>query len=283
MIFDSIEELEEMVENMNKKASNYEYFFNQAFNYSKVNYGESCGFWTMSVSGEFFKEKAVEYNDKLFYKDHMYDDLYKEFLKFYNRKLQLWIKKDLISFLKERATLWRQWQKNTKSYLNLIDEEYTYGYIYLKFVRNVFDGGIRERKTMARFYEAAENASINITVDSPSIEDDANKCIDYILKDKNTGKEIYLQVKPISFYRGLKNTTRSSMNKIYNAILKHDLPLFIVIQEDNKELTFLVKNKYKNEIEKSSEEKFMKLFGARYEEDTLKRIARESAKILATS
>lgn len=204
---------------------------NSSFSKYGVSSPVECGFYVMEVANSILEKYDISKITK-----EVFVDFYDSFLK--NK-----IGKDLNSFIEERTDIWL---KKDKSFnYNTLKN-----YVRSVFVERTFEGIKREQVVYNKINELI-NSDFRISHSDP--ENDNNTGIDFLIKGNDL--KIGIQVKPISFIRGLKGTTKYSLKKIMKG-KPSNIPLFI-ITECNNDIKVHLKSKNKNTLMTMELEKFL--------------------------
>lgn len=164
------------------------------------------------------------------------------------------IKNSLILFFEKIADYWDNIDREVD-----VGVDIRFLYLIKKFIINSLDGFLREEHF---FKELSKYTKVEKT----SLYEDNELCIDFKLY-KN-GICLGVQIKPISFFKGIKGNSKNSFYKIYKATLYHKKPLFLVSVEENN-ISFLIRNKNGLGYSFINTETFLKLFELNQTENTL--------------
>jgi len=198
------------------------YQINQSFSKYGINSPSKCGFYVMEVGNLILKKYDLKSITETL------------FIKFYNDFLIKKIGKTLTDFIEERAKLWSQYEKN-------ISFKTLKKYVEDVFVKKSYIGIMREQNV---FDELNNYLLSDFEISHTNPFEDNKNGIDFYIKGTNI--TIGIQVKPISFIRGLKTTTKNSLKKIIKG-KPQNIPLFI-ITENNNEILVHLKSKKDNSL-----------------------------------
>lgn len=262
---------ENLTRNIIKSKKYTEKALNQSFNLNKINSPDECGFYVADLGNAFSTyQREKNLNDK---------NLYLEFFKFYNQYLKENIGTNLNTFMARRIELWKT-RNNGKEELDItqIDSKFLLGYMFQKFVKNTFFGIEREIKVKNTFESMARYKGIKIQIEETEGREDNKRSVDfYVLTERI---KIGIQVKPVSFFKGLKDTTHHAAKKFNQSILSdpNKTPLFIVESEKGRQLNFLIRDKENNnQIRKINLQEFFKLFEGNFNKEKIYQMSKESS------
>jgi hypothetical protein len=233
---------------------------NHSFNLKEIN-NPHKSFYTQKYVQLFKKEDLSSFKSKT--------ELYISFSKFLSEQLN----KDNL-FLRNEKNVF-EYFKNKAKHWALVCEEKNFSiedrfiYIIKKFIIDSINGLITEET----FYRKIKNIyKLNITKTTP--EEDAKECVDFFI-DLN-GIKCGFQVKPKSFFYGIKKgTTQKSLKKIHTAFEQYKNPLFLLYIE-NKNIYFVIRDKNKVECNVINEDTFFKLLNVKLTKEMLCKICSET-------
>jgi hypothetical protein len=194
------------------KENNIEKKYNESLNYNKINSIKNSFFSSELVSDFYETNQEMSYINYYYYLSEKINNN-EHFIKYLDKKTDEWLNKD-----------------------NKLDKKEAMAYLLKTFVINPVDGKLKEISVKNKIKEKFSNFSIA----EPTGKQDVEECWD--LKIFNENICFYLQVKPQSFFNSIKGTSKHSFQKIQNASIKYDNPIFLT-NEKQEEVYIYIRDK----------------------------------------
>ena len=130
-------------------------------------------------------------------------------------------------YLEEITNVWKKREKDFE-----INKDEALYYLAKKFIIDPVNGKYSELLSKASLKESIDKNLQDFSISEPTPEEDMKDCWDFKLNNENL--TFYVQNKPNSFFRGLNNRTKNSVNKIRAASIKNNHPIFLSRYNEQK-------------------------------------------------
>lgn len=205
---------------------------NKSFNYFKIN-DPNQTFYTSEYVKKFIKSK--ELSSIIILTELELCEEYAKYLSIHLTKAH----KDIFTYLKDISDSWKLKDTAIKE-----DNSLLYLYVIKKFIISPVSGYYLENQVKKQFLDNIRVNELNIQLQDSTVKEDAEQCIDFFLKSDTLN--VGMQVKPLSFFKSVKTTSKYSLQKIKHASVSANNIIFICTIEYS-----IVKIAFRNKYSKN--------------------------------